>query len=75
VPANQPMSETVVSIFKDREANLPEARLDVSHLTRPSASPARSDPNIQAVDLTGKAKDHGDRPRRDRQNHAAALGL
>ena len=56
MPANQPMSETVVSIFKDREANLPEARLDVSHLTRPLASPARSDPNIQAVDLTGKAK-------------------
>jgi hypothetical protein len=56
VPADQPTSETAVSMFKDRDANLPEARLDVSHLARPSTAPARYDPNIQTVDMTGKAK-------------------
>jgi hypothetical protein len=39
-------------LFGDRDANLPEARLDVSHLGRPM----RAGPSGQALDLTGKAK-------------------
>ena len=39
-------------LFGDRDANLPEARLDVSHLGRPE----RARPSGQALDLTGKPK-------------------
>lgn len=46
------MTDHVVPLFGDRDANLPEARLDVSHLGRPM----RAGPSGQALDLTGKAK-------------------
>ena len=46
------MTDHVVPLFSDRDANLPEARLDVSHLGRPM----RAGPSGQALDLTGKAK-------------------
>lgn len=46
------MTENVVPLFGDRDANLPEARLDVSHLGHQE----RAKPSGQALDLTGKAK-------------------
>jgi len=46
------VTDHVVPLFGDRDANLPEARLDVSHLGRPM----RAGPSGQALDLTGKAK-------------------
>jgi hypothetical protein len=46
------VTDHVVPLFGDRDANLPEARLDVSHLGRPM----RAGPSGQAFDLTGKAK-------------------
>ena len=46
------MTEHAVPLFSDRDANLPEARLDVSHLGRQE----RTKPSGQALDLTGKAK-------------------
>ena len=49
-----PKDTDVVRPFNDRDANLPEAPLDVAHLARPA--PMRSGRSAQAVDLTGKAK-------------------
>ena len=46
------MTENVVPLFGDRDANLPEARLDVLHPGRPELAK----PSSQALDLTGKAK-------------------
>lgn len=46
------MTEHAVPLFSDRDANLPEARLDVSHLGRQE----RTKPTGDALDLTGKAK-------------------
>ena len=46
------MTEHPAPIFIDRDANLPEARLDVSHLRRQE----HTRPSGQAFDLTGKAK-------------------
>jgi hypothetical protein len=46
------VTEHVVPLFGDRDANLPEARLDVSHLGRQE----RTRPSGQAIDLTGKSK-------------------
>ncbi len=46
------MTEHAVPLFSDRDANLPEARLDVAHLGRHE----RTKPSDQAIDLTGKAK-------------------
>jgi len=46
------VTEHAVPLFSDRDANLPEARLDVAHLGRHE----RTKPSGQAIDLTGKAK-------------------
>jgi hypothetical protein len=42
----------VVPFFADRDANLPEARLDVAH----SGRQERTRSPVQALDLTGKPK-------------------
>jgi hypothetical protein len=44
--------DDAVSLFNDRDANLPETRLDVPLLGRQE----RTKPSGQAIDLTGKAK-------------------
>ena len=46
------MTEDAVPLFNDRDANLPEARLDVPRLGRPERDKLSS----RATDLTGKAK-------------------
>ena len=46
------MTEDAVPLFNDRDANIPEARLDVPRPGRPE----RDKPSSRATDLTGKAK-------------------
>jgi hypothetical protein len=46
------VTDDAVPLFNDRDANLPEARLDVPHLGRLE----RAKPSGEAIDLTGKPK-------------------